>query len=149
MRAVRAWSVSSIFESKRELRCEQETSGREGQWGREGGVVDGLGALRCSPVGHNCSDLIRIIHFIIRVVVLALSNMQHADGTEEVERHEWNESDERREWWTKITVTFELSWEGKPRSLNVQSERRENVHLYWTKCKANMTWTAERRLDWK
>lgn len=48
-----------------------------------GGVVEGLRALERSPVSHKCSTLIRVIHFIIRLLVLALSNMQHADSTEE------------------------------------------------------------------
>ncbi len=45
--------------------------------------MEGLRALERSPVSHKCSTLIRVIHFIIRLFVLALSNMQHADGTEE------------------------------------------------------------------
>lgn len=46
-------------------------------------VVEGLRAVERSPVSHKCSTLIRVIHFIIRLFVLALSNMQHADSTEE------------------------------------------------------------------
>lgn len=48
-----------------------------------GGVVKALRAVERSPVSHKCSTLIRVIHFIIRLLVLALSNMQHADVTEE------------------------------------------------------------------
>lgn len=47
-------------------------------------VAMGLQAVERSPVNHKSSTLIRVIHFIIRLFVfLALSDMQHADGTEE------------------------------------------------------------------
>lgn len=58
--------------------------------------MERLRALERSPVGHNGSALIRIIHFIIGVVVLTLSNMQHADGTEEEQRGTSEMSQARR-----------------------------------------------------
>lgn len=57
----------------------EEESGKLGRRGGRGG----LRAVERSPVSHKCSTLIRVIHFIIRLFVLALSDMQHADSTEE------------------------------------------------------------------
>lgn len=45
--------------------------------------MEALRAVERSPVSHKCSTLIRVIHFIICLFVLALSNMQHADSTGE------------------------------------------------------------------
>lgn len=54
----------------------ERQGGGQGEWG------EALGAVEHSPESHKCSTLIRVIHFIIRLFVLALSNMQHADSTE-------------------------------------------------------------------
>lgn len=61
---------------KRHLGKREEGKTKEVCW-------EGLRAVERSPVSHKCSTLIRVIHFIIRLFVLALSNMQHADSTEE------------------------------------------------------------------